>query len=544
MNRSFRALENDLADASSDVLARLVDQLVEQICRYNPAARNYRRPGLPRDLLDWGRHFLPAYFRQPPSKMHLWLAAELERAGNQRGARLNVLAPRGSAKSTLATFGYVLRCAVEGREPYIWIVSATRGQARTHLRHIRAELESNSHLARAFPRSTGRGPAWRASALELPSGGVIEAYGTGQQLRGRRRRENRPSLIVCDDLENDLHVVSPMQRAACREWFHGALLKAGDERTNVVNLATALHRDSLAMQLDRAPGWKSALFPAIERWPDNMDLWRQWEELYCNRDDAAASATARAFFHQRRAAMEAGAELLWPAKEPLYDLMRMRVDEGPTAFEREKQNSPIDPERCEWPGEYFDHHIWFNEWPAKLTPRVIALDPSKGADARHGDYSAYVTLGMDPHGIVYVEADLARRPTPDMVVQGVVHCRRFAPDAFGIEINQYHDLLAAEFADEFRKQRRRAVPLRGIYNNVNKRVRIRRMSSWLAQRRLRFLSRSPSTHLLVDQLRDFPVGDHDDGPDALEMALRLMNDLREAETADDGLGDRLIGPVA
>jgi hypothetical protein len=30
---------------------------------------------------------------------------------------------------------------------------------------------------------------------------------------------------------------------------------------------------------------------------------------------------------------------------------------------------------------------------------------------------------------------------------------------------------------------------------------------------------------LVQQLKDFPVGDHDDGPDALEMALRLSIDL-------------------
>jgi hypothetical protein len=26
-------------------------------------------------------------------------------------------------------------------------------------------------------------------------------------------------------------------------------------------------------------------------------------------------------------------------------------------------------------------------------------------------------------------------------------------------------------------------------------------------------------------MKDFPVGDHDDGPDALEMALRLMIEL-------------------
>lgn len=27
------------------------------------------------------------------------------------------------------------------------------------------------------------------------------------------------------------------------------------------------------------------------------------------------------------------------------------------------------------------------------------------------------------------------------------------------------------------------------------------------------------------QLRDFPCGDHDDGPDALEMAIRLISDF-------------------
>jgi hypothetical protein len=42
---------------------------------------------------------------------------------------------------------------------------------------------------------------------------------------------------------------------------------------------------------------------------------------------------------------------------------------------------------------------------------------------------------------------------------------------------------------------------------------------------LRFKTRSPGTALLVQQLQDFPWGDHDDGPDALEQALRLMIEL-------------------
>ena len=516
-----------------DLIARIALELVERIGERTGAALASL------SLLEWGRRTLPAYFRRRPSRMHLWLSDELQRIDRQRGTKLNVLGPRGGAKSTVGTLCYVLRCAVERREPYIWIVSDTVGQARTHLANLRAELEQNALLGAYYPSAVGRGPRWRSGALQLPNGCVIEAYGAGQRLRGRRRREHRPSLIVCDDLQNDGHVASPLQRQASRDWFHGALLKAGDGRTNVLNLATALHRDALAMQLHQSPGWTSALFRSIEQWPQNMDLWGQWEELYADPEDADARGMAWEFFQKNRAAMLAGAELLWPEHEDLYALMRMRVEEGRTAFEREKQNSPVDPEKCEWPQEYFGHHIWFREWPKELTTRVVALDPSKGADARHGDYSAYVLLGVGPHGVLYIEADMARRPTPAMVDAGALICKRFHPDAFGIEANQYQELLAGEFVDAFRSRHARNVRPTLMDNQVNKLVRIRRLGPYLSLRKLRFHGRSPSTRLLVDQLRDFPLAAHDDGPDALEMALRLAQDIRR-DPHDDGLGDNLL----
>lgn len=490
-------------------------------------------------LLEWGRRMLPAYFRRAPSRMHRWMSDELERMDRERGQRVNVLGPRGSAKSTVGTLCYVLRGAIERRESYIWIVSDTVGQARTHLAHVRAELEGNSLLAAAYPHSVGRGPRWRSGALELPNGCVIEAYGTGQRLRGRRRREHRPSLIVCDDLQNDGHMASPRLRQSSRDWFHGALLKAGDARTNVLNLATALHRDALAMQLDQAPGWTSGLFRAIERWPENLDLWARWEETYVDPELPRATIAARAYFEEHRDAMLAGAEVLWPEHEDLYALMRMRAEEGRTTFEREKQNSPIDPERCEWPQEYFGPEIWFRQWPEEILLRVVALDPSKGSDARHGDYSAFVVLGVDRNGVLYVEADLARRPTPEMVEAGVLICQRFNPAAFGVEANQFQELLGGEFAEAFERCGMGTLSTQLIHNHLKKAVRIRRLGPHLAQRRIKFHSASPSTRLLVDQLRDFPLGAHDDGPDALEMAVRMAEELARGALRD-GLGSNLI----
>ena len=486
-----------------------------------------RQSGGALDLLAWGRKYLSEHFSRPPSLMHRWLARQLDLAQTARGTKLNLLGPRGSAKSTVASLALPLRASLEGREPYIWIVSDTAHQACAHLENVKAELVDNPLLAADYP-AAGIGPTWRRSLIVLRNGVTIEALGTGQRIRGRRRREHRPTLIVCDDLQNDGHIRSALQREHSREWFHGALMNAGTPGTNVVNLATALHRQALAMQLHQTPGWISRVFRSVARWPSNMSLWQQWEAIYTDLADPDYQTAAEEFYRLNRPALHAGAIVLWPEQEDLYTLMRLRAEGGHTAFEREKQNSPIDPERCEWPESYFDETIWFDAWPGRLQVKAMALDPSKGADARRGDYSALVVVGVDRRGLIYVEADLARRPTPEIVADGVELYCRHRPDAFAVESNQFQDLLAGQFEAEFVRQgllTARPVPME---NQVSKQVRIRRLGPFLASRRLRFKDASPSTRLLVEQLMEFPVADHDDGPDALEMAIRLAQEISTA----------------
>ncbi|MCG8587513.1 MAG: phage terminase large subunit, partial [Pirellulales bacterium] len=509
-------------------------------------APSQRAPNVCNDLtlLDWARQFLPHHFTRPSSSMHEWLEKHADDLYRDRRGRINLVGPRGHAKSTVITLAYVLRSALDLREPYTWIVSDTHSQAVRHLENVKAELTDNSAIQETYPHAAGKGPQWRAGRVKLANGAVIEAYGTGQRIRGRRHHEFRPTLIVCDDLENDGHMYSATQRQRVREWFDGTLLKAGTERTNVINLATALHPDSLAMRLRRTPGWTSANFRAICEWPDNQSLWQQWETLFSNAEDPDARRTAQEFYTCHRNAMDAGAVVLWPEYEDLYALMRMRAEGGRSAFEREKQGSPLNAETCEWPEEYFDEHIWFEHWPRGLVIRTLALDPSRGTDARRGDYSAFVMLGVDSSGVIFVEADLARRPIAQIVADGVELYRLHQPDAFGIEANQFQELLAPSFEEEFRRQGILGARPWSLENRVNKLVRIRRIGPYLAARRIRFKHDSPSTRMLVDQLRCFPNADHDDGPDAFEMAIRLAVETRRRSSFDDGLGDRLIAPSA
>jgi predicted phage terminase large subunit-like protein len=497
-----------------------------------------------RGLLAWGREYLAEHFQRPPSRMHAWLADELDGMRTRRGTRLNLVGPRGGAKSTVATLAYVLREALEGREAYVWIVSGTRQQAVTHLEHVASELRRNLRLREVYgwalgARGFGERLRVRQGRVALANGAVIEAFGSGQQIRGRRFGRHRPTLIVCDDVQGDVERASKWRREQSKRWFHGTLMQSGTAKTNVVHLGTALRRDCLAVELNQTPGWRGGVFRAIESWPARMELWEAWEEIYANVEDRERETHAREFFEQKREAMEEGARVLWPEAEDLYGLMCLRAEGGRGAFEREKQANPLDEEECEWPAEYFAGSVWFTEWPRDVQIKTIAIDPSKGRSDRRGDYSAIVRLAIDESGVMYVEADLKRRPTPELVADGVESYRTFRPDAMGVEANHFQELLGLEFEAEFRRRGVLGARPWSIDNRVNKRVRIRRLGPHLATRRMRFKQYSPGTRMLVEQLRTFPVGDHDDGPDALEMAVRLAEELLESGTQNDGLGDRL-----
>jgi len=180
-------------------------------------------------------------------------------------------------------------------------------------------------------------------------------------------------------------------------------------------------------------------------------------------------------------------------------------------------------EGCEWPQHYFPDSLWFDDFPTDLVLRTIALDPSKSKDAKSGDYSAFVLLGRSADGMLWAEADLALRTAERVVEDALEHQRVFLADAFAIEVNQFQELFAIQIARE--SQRRGImVPVVPVHNTTNKQVRIRRLGPYLARGAIRFRN-TPGTRLLVQQLRDFPVGDHDDGPDALEMAMRIAVDV-------------------
>lgn len=500
-----------------------------------------RREAAKHSFEAFTRLYLGHHFALSPSAMHKDLFGLLQQATEQRGARIAIAAPRGHAKTTLLSLGYVLWCVCFRKEPFVVLVSNTGDQAEDLLTTVKTELETNERLFSDFPEAAeppGRKPSpkrWRRREIITRHAVKVMALGGGQKIRGRKHQEHRPTLIILDDIENELEVASAEQRETKRAWFEKALLKAGTmTTTNVVVVGTILHYDALLARLvgDGTgtvdfPGWTARKYQAVISFSENDDLWEAWEGIYSCRTEIEGQMgpeAARVFFVEHEAEMLQGTEVLWPERESYRDLMELRVREGQASFDSEKQNEPVDPASCYFRVEEFTY--WDDQYKtdtdllADLGGSMSffgACDPSLGRAGKAHDDTAIVTLGKHKEtGVFYVlDADI-RKLKPRESIEAILDYHRIRRYVrFGIESNQFQDFLKTELEREI-AARHAGLRVHALNHSTDKLGRIQSLQPLIATGRMRFAKKH---RILLGQLRQFPKAAHDDGPDALEMAV-------------------------
>lgn len=332
----------------------------------------------------------------------------------------------------------------------------------------------------------------------LGQGGELRAAGVGGGVMGR----GADLLGIDDYAKNVEEALSPTYRRRVHQWFHSTSSTRLTPDGAIVIIATRWHpQDLIGMVLKEAEEtgehWERVRMPAIG--DDGAALWpEQFSAEWLERRRASYYAS--------------GYPWMW---EALY------------------QQNPPEVLDAEFDTNWFGDHVMFDEWPdpASIRFKIMALDPSLGGSAK-ADYSAFVKIALDFSGTLWVEADLERRDPWKIVRDGLAIAREFNPHWFGVETNQFQAVLAGMF-EEQSKAAGLMLPLVTISSHENKRERIRRdLTPYLARGEFRFKRRSGGTNLLLEQLKGFPSHKHDDGPDALQMALSLARDLFNKEPAN------------
>ena len=458
--------------------------------------------------------YFPHYVRSPEkSLLHKFLFSRLpEILRSSEGINEATAAPRGEAKSTLVTQLFTLWCVVTGRKHYAVIVMDSIDQAYPMLEAIKAELEFNPRLKTDFPEACGQGRVWQAGTAVTANEVKIQVAGSGKKLRGLRHGPYRPDLAVLDDIENDEQVRNPEQRDKLETWLKKAVLALGGagQKFDVIYIGTILHYDSVLNRTLNNPFWHATKFKAMLEWPDRMDLWDRWEELYRN----DGKEVAQAFYLANKDEMERGAVTSWAARGVLA-LMKIRARDGHATFDSEYQNDPVAGEAAPFANS-------LNFWVNRDSDWIFygACDPSLGKAGNSRDPSALCIGGYNRRtGVLDVVEALVKKRLPDKIISDIIELqRRYRCVLWGIETVQFQEFLKTELV----KRGAAAgipIPARGIKPSADKLLRIESLQPYMQNGQIR-LHASQST--LIDQFRHFPMADHDDGPDAVHMLWGLV----------------------
>ncbi len=502
------------------------------------------------DMEFFGRAYFPHYFSRPSPEFHreldaIWqqgvlkgryplTPADTKAISRLPGVRRAVAAPRGHAKSTNLTFKGTMHSTLYGYKHYPIIISDSSEQAEGFLDNIRVEFEENTAILEDFGPLAGS--VWRSNVLVTKTNIKIEAIGSGKKIRGRKHRNWRPDLIILDDVENDENVRTPEQRSKLKNWFDKAVSKSGDDYTDIVYIGTLLHYDSLLAKTLTNPAYRSIKYKAVIQFSQADDLWQQWESIFTDLSNDDREADALAFFQAHKAAMLEGTQVLWKEKLSYYDLMVMRVSEGEASFNSEEQNEPINPDDCLFMEEWFEY---YNEAEINFRDPVFDffgfIDPSLGKTKR-SDFSAIVTLAKHrSSGYMYVvDADIERRH-PDRIIADVLAKERWLRASFGhgyrklgAETNQFQWFLKEELAKASAKAGL-YLPIEEVQQTSDKVMRIQTLQPDVKNKYIKFNRRHKR---LLEQLTQFPMGAHDDGPDALEGARSIAKRVKRFRILD------------
>jgi len=387
--------------------------------------------------------------------------------------------PREHGKSTRMSFAYPLWRVLTGRSKFVVIIASSQRLANKILRDIKYELVDNERILEDFGEQKGN--VWSADFIELKNGSAIMASGAGASIRGARHRQHRPDLVICDDILKDESARSPVQRENIYDWFKRAVIPLGKDALIVV-VNTIFHHDDLP----------SRLLKEIEQ------------------------RTLRNWLGLRFSAIKEDGTPLWTAHWSKKDLEEKKLVLGSAKFTTEYMNEPVADEEAIFKPEWIRYYTDTELPPRSRLEIAMGVDPATGKT--HGDYSAYVVVGKDKDtGRIYVLEAYGKKVSPERFASDLIGaCKFWEPKTVVFEEIAFQEVYKDLVLQKALKEGVHC-PIRGIKHKLSKAERIYRLAPLVENGMLLF---KENQRLLIDQLLMLPKGDHDDLPDALEMAVR------------------------
>jgi len=354
--------------------------------------------------------------------------------------KVAIAAPRGWGKTSVVGLALMARWILFRHAGFICYINKSHDAASLQTENLRREMVTNRAVRHFFgdfkQRDVNKSEfdevfskkAWVAFDT------LIWPRGAGQQVRGVLFKNDRPGLIVIDDLEDPDRIENDDIRKGWYEWLYADVIKAVPrigphvKDYKIVYIDTLKHEDSVLQKLLESPEWKSVRLEACDddfksTAPDFMsdeEIMKEWNEH-------VAAGQTDVFFRELR---------------------NLPISTKDAAFRQDYfkyYNLPLEHRKAEDDLQKTDADIQQD----RNIETVVLLDPAKTVKI-HSAESAIIGVGIDLNNArLYIRDAISEKMYPDEIYDAMFGMGiRLDAKVLGIEETSLNEFIKQPIKNE------------------------------------------------------------------------------------------------
>lgn len=445
---------------------------------------------------DWFRYYFPKYVYADPADFHKEATGRILKNEEWFEVRLWSRELAKSTRTMMEVFYLVLvghmRDSERRKKKYVLLISNSLDNACRLLMPYRANLQYNKRLIHDYGLQQTPGK-WQAHEFVTSGGVAFRALGAGQSPRGSRNEEVRPDIILFDDVDTDADCLNTELVTRKWRWVEEAAIgtRSISQPTTIIFCGNRIAADC-----------------CIER------------------------ATRQADKVDERNIRDESGRSVWPSKNSELDIDRVLSQKSYAAAQKEYFNNPLTE------GSVFKEMAYKPMRAMKEYDILVCYTDPSYKDTN--DYKATVLVGRWKNEYHVIRCYLAQTTTAEMIgwyynimsLVGECTCYYYMESGF------MQDVLVKEVSDAGLKNGK-TIPVKGdTRKKPDKFMRIESLLEPLNRNGQLYLNEqerhNPHMDRLAEQFMNFAPGSraHDDGPDAVEGAVWLLNDKYPAKKGE------------
>jgi phage terminase large subunit-like protein len=459
-------------------------------------------------------YYFSNYFKYPLAPYHYDMAQDLHDLLDGKIRECGWIMYRESAKTTFAKL-FVIWCIAYKKKKYINVDAFDKENAERILFDVAYELTNSAKLADDFPTlfSKRRGideiKQNRISNFVTENGIRVEAHSTQESVRGRIHLDQRPDMLIADDIETNKTKDSEAYTKQVRDHISEALAGMSPDGSILYLGNYITEAGNIQYLLDRA---KTDHKLRIRNVPVMVDGVPSWPAKYAV-TDIEAEATGKVSIEDKQRQL------------------------GSLVFSYEMMNQPIDEMMAEFKKEYVQTVTEFDV-AQKETTTYITID-SAVSQKESADFTGITINRVSTDNKWYVKSYRLKVNSKDLIDHMFYLQKTYSPVFMGLEETTF-TMAIQPFLDEEMRRRQTFFTVTPVkHQGIKKETRIRGLIPRWESKSVFLVG---DNFELLDEMRVFPNGQHDDVLDSFSMTLhharppykkppKLLEDWQETNVA-------------